>query len=116
MQAHDHALIDVDAALQVLLQAAHPLRHVDSVDTLGALGRVLAAEVRSPIDVPPAANTQMDGYAVRSADVTSLPTRLRVSQRIAAGRLGQPLQPGEAARIFTGAFMPDGAVAVVMQE
>ncbi|MDE2324160.1 MAG: molybdopterin molybdotransferase MoeA [Betaproteobacteria bacterium] len=116
MQAHDHALIDVDAALQVLLQAAHPLRHVDSVDTLGALGRVLAAEVRSPIDVPPAANTQMDGYAVRSADVTSFPTRLRVSQRIAAGRLGQPLQPGEAARIFTGAFMPDGADAVVMQE
>ncbi len=116
MQAHDPALMDVDAALQLLLQAARPLDRVDSVDTLEALGRVLAAEVRSPIDVPPAANTQMDGYAVRSADVTSLPTRLRVSQRIAAGHLGQPLQPGEAARIFTGAFMPDGADAVVMQE
>ncbi|MHB1667219.1 MAG: molybdopterin molybdotransferase MoeA [Thiomonas sp.] len=116
MQAHDTALMDVDAALQVLLQAARPLDRAESVATLQALGRVLAAEVRSPVDVPPAANTQMDGYAVRSADVISPGTRLHVGQRIAAGHVGQPLQPGEAARIFTGAFMPDGADAVVMQE
>ncbi|HEX8885867.1 MAG TPA: gephyrin-like molybdotransferase Glp, partial [Noviherbaspirillum sp.] len=76
----------------------------------------LAADQYSQLDVPPADNTQMDGYAVRAADCASGAARLPVSQRIPAGHVGQPLQPGTAARIFTGAMIPPGADAVVMQE
>ena len=109
-------LMEMEAALRALLQAAGPLGPAEDVPTIQALGRVLAADVRSPIDVPPAANTQMDGYAVRSADLDRPGTRLRVTQRLAAGQVGQALAPGEAARIFTGALIPEGADAVVMQE
>ena len=84
--------------------------------TFDALGRVLAADVVSLLDVPPADNTSMDGYALRAADVPAAGTVLPVSQRIAAGHVGAPLQPGTAARIFTGAQVPAGADAVVMQE
>ena len=68
------------------------------------------------IDVPPADNTSMDGYALRAADVTERGTVLPVSQRIPAGVVGEPLAPGTAARIFTGAQVPAGADAIVMQE
>jgi molybdopterin molybdotransferase len=61
-------------------------------------------------------NSQMDGYAIRAADVPAAPTTLRVTQRIAAGHPGQPLEPGTAARIFTGAPVPPGADAIVLQE
>ena len=81
-----------------------------------ANGRVLATAVVSTIDVPPLDNSQMDGYAVRTADVPAIPTTLPVSQRIAAGQLGVALEPGTAARIFTGAPIPAGADAVIMQE
>jgi len=77
---------------------------------------VLAQDVRSGLDVPPADNTSMDGYALRSNDVPAAGTLLPVSQRIPAGVVGQPLVPGSAARIFTGAQVPPGADAVVMQE
>jgi molybdopterin molybdotransferase len=77
---------------------------------------VLAADVRSLLDVPPADNTSMDGYALRAADVPAAGTVLPVVQRIPAGVVGLPLQPGTAARIFTGAQVPPGADAVVMQE
>jgi molybdopterin molybdotransferase len=71
--------------------------------------------VTSSLDVPPADNSSMDGYALRVADLT--PDRpLPVSQRIPAGSVGQPLEPGTVARIFTGAPIPPGADAVVMQE
>jgi len=84
---------------------------------MDALGRVLAAPVISPIAVPPHDNSAMDGYAVRSADLHPQEvTRMQVSQRIAAGSVGAPLQPQTAARIFTGAPIPAGADAVVMQE
>ena len=109
-------LMDVDTVLHVLLQAAAAHGPVEPVSTMDALGRVLAEPVQSPIDVPPAANTQMDGYAVRCADIRAPGVRLKVAQRIAAGHVGEPLKPGEAARIFTGALIPDGADAVVMQE
>ena len=79
-------------------------------------GRVLATEVVSSVDVPPLDNSQMDGYAVRTLDVPGVPTTLRISQRIAAGQLGVELEPGTAARIFTGAPIPAGADAVIMQE
>jgi molybdopterin molybdotransferase len=72
--------------------------------------------VRSALDVPPADNTSMDGYAVRSADVAVPGAVLRVAQRIPAGAIGAPLEAGTAARIFTGAQVPPGADAVVMQE
>ena len=109
-------LMDVDAVLRVLVQAAAARGPVESVSTMDALGRILGESVQSPIDVPPAANTQMDGYAVRCADISAEGVRLRVTQRIAAGHVGEALKPGEAARIFTGALIPDGADAVVMQE
>lgn len=79
-------------------------------------GRVLATEVVSSVDVPPLDNSQMDGYAVRTLDVPGVPTTLRISQRIAAGQVGVALEPGTAARIFTGAPIPAGADAVIMQE
>lgn len=93
-----------------------PATEAESVSTFDALGRVLAHEVRSGVDVPPADNTSMDGYALRCADVASPGKVLAVSQRIPAGVVGRPLQPGTAARIFTGAQVPPGADAVVMQE
>ncbi len=77
---------------------------------------MLAADVCSALDVPPADNSAMDGYAMRAADVPSVGTVLPVSQRIPAGVVGTALRPGTAARIFTGAQVPEGADAVVMQE
>lgn len=96
--------------------AAHRITDLEVVSTFDALGRVLAASVISTADVPPADNTSMDGYALRAADVTLPGTVLKVAQRIPAGTVGEPLRPGTAARIFTGAQVPPGADAVVMQE
>ena len=93
-----------------------PATEAQAVSTFDALGRVLAEDVRSALDVPPADNTSMDGYAMRCADVAAAGTLLPVSQRIPAGVVGAPLEPGTAARIFTGAQVPAGADAVVMQE
>lgn len=111
-------LMSLDEALQRLVEgaAAHRIAEVEDVGTFDALGRVLAEGVTSLLDVPPADNTSMDGYAMRAADVPAAGTTLAVSQRIPAGVVGQPLQPGTAARIFTGAQVPPGADAVVMQE
>ena len=93
-----------------------PSADAQTVSTFDALGRTLASDVRSALDVPPADNTSMDGYALRAADVPASGTVLPVSQRIPAGVVGTALQPGTAARIFTGAQVPAGADAVVMQE
>ncbi len=111
-------LLSLDEVLQRLLAVAHDrvLPEVEKVDTFDSLGRVLARGVVSALDVPPADNTSMDGYAMRAADVPAAGTVLPVSQRIPAGIVGQPLQPGTAVRIFTGAQVPAGADAVVMQE
>jgi molybdopterin molybdotransferase len=111
-------LMSLDDALARLMQAVRPFdaAQAQQVSTFDALGRVLSAEVRSAVDVPPADNTAMDGYAMRCADVLAAGTTLTVSQRIPAGVVGEPLAPGTAARIFTGAQVPLGADAVVMQE
>jgi molybdopterin molybdotransferase len=109
-------LISLDDALRQLLANAAPLGESETVSTFDADRRILAADLRSPIAVPPLDNSAMDGYAVRSADVPAAGTVLRVSQRIAAGAAGGALEPGTAARIFTGAPVPAGADAVVMQE
>lgn len=111
-------LMPLDEAVARLCEgaAAHRIADTESVSTCDALHRVLAAPVRALVDVPPADNTAMDGYVLRAADVPVAGTVLPVSQRIPAGVVGQPLQPGTAARIFTGAHIPPGADAVVMQE
>jgi molybdopterin molybdotransferase len=109
-------LMPVREALDVLLAAARAVDGVEEVDTLAANGRVLAVDQVSGLNVPAADNTQMDGYAVRAADSAGGNATLRIAQRIPAGTVGQPLAPGTAARIFTGALIPEGADAVVMQE
>ncbi|MDQ1815600.1 molybdopterin molybdotransferase MoeA [Massilia sp. CCM 9210] len=109
-------MLSVREALDFLQGAARPVLDTEVVPTLGANGRVLATAQVSTIDVPSADNTQMDGYAVRAADCASGAATLTVTQRIPAGTVGKPLAPGSAARIFTGAMIPQGADAVVMQE
>ena len=108
-------MLTVEEALARVLERADPV-DVEVVPTLEADGRVLATDVVSTLDVPPLDNSQMDGYAVRSVDVPAGGTTLPVSQRIAAGHVGAALEPGTAARIFTGAPVPAGADAIVMQE
>ncbi len=109
-------MLSFEDALQKLLDAALPVSEVRWLPTMTAAGRVLAAEQLSKVNVPPLDNSAMDGYAVRAADISQAGTLLPVSQRIPAGAVGTPLQPGTAARIFTGAPVPAGADAVVMQE
>ena len=113
-------LMALDEALAQLLAQAQPLADTDNVSTVNADGRVLAQSLVSALHVPPHDNSSMDGYAVRCADLAAAsgakPVVLPVSQRIAAGQSGQPLQPGTVARIFTGAPVPAGADAIVMQE
>ena len=105
-------------ALDRLLCAVPPLpaTEAQALSTFSVLGRVLAQDVRSGLDVPPLDNSSMDGYALRCADLTALGAVLPISQRIPAGSVAAPLLPGTAARIFTGAQIPAGADAVVMQE
>ncbi|RZL09401.1 MAG: molybdopterin molybdenumtransferase MoeA [Rubrivivax sp.] len=89
----------------------------ETVDSFDALGRVLAEDVVSSVDVPPLDNSAMDGYAIACPDGGVAAGSLwPVGQRIAAGSVGAHLQAGTAARIFTGAPVPEGAEAVVMQE
>ncbi|WP_137938708.1 gephyrin-like molybdotransferase Glp [Chitinivorax sp. B] len=109
--------LTVDEALDTLLASARPIQVVESIPLQLAIQRVLARDQISPLDVPPHDNSAMDGFAVRMSDLTAqtLP-QLQVTQRIPAGSQGQMLQQGTAARIFTGAPIPDGCDAVVMQE
>lgn len=109
-------MLTADEALSHLLAGVRPMAEIELVPTAEALGRVLAEHQVSAIDVPPLDNSAMDGYAISLADNSAAPLRLRVAQRIPAGRTGQPLTAGTAARIFTGAPVPPGCDAVVMQE
>jgi len=109
-------LLSVDEALERLLAGAYPVTETESVPTLSAAGRVLALAQRSTMNVPPLDNSAMDGYAVRLADLKGAEPRLKVAQKIFAGAIGTPVASGTAARIFTGAPIPPGADAVVMQE
>jgi molybdopterin molybdotransferase len=110
------AMLTVRQALDFLTGAVRPITETETLPTLAANGRVLAADQRSQLDVPPADNTQMDGYAVRAADCAGGEALLPIAQRIPAGHVGAELAAGTAARIFTGALIPPGADAVVMQE
>jgi molybdopterin molybdotransferase len=110
------ALRALDDALAELLACAMPLEGAESVSTFEADGRVLARDLVSALQVPPQDNSAMDGYAVRTSEIAEAGISLPVSQRIPAGSAAEPLAPGSAARIFTGAPIPPGADAVVMQE
>ena len=115
-------LLTKQQALDLLLAVARPPVEIETVPTRDALGRVLAAPLACPMPMPPWDNSAMDGYAVRHADLADAAATgaarlaLRVTQRIPAGTAGGPLEPGTAARIFTGAPVPEGADTVVIQE
>jgi len=106
-------MLPVAEALARVLAAARPVAASIELSLLDALGHVLAADVNSAIDVPPTDNSAMDGYALRAGEAGQA---LPVTQRIPAGTVGHALVAGTAARIFTGATIPAGADAVVMQE
>ncbi len=107
----------LEDALAALLATVQAVPQVEEVATFDADGRVLAQDLVSALDVPGHDNTSMDGYAVRVADLKAAAGgALPVSQRIPAGHFGPELQPGTVARVFTGAPVPAGADAVVMQE
>ncbi len=110
------ALISVAEALDHVLAHAVPL-DAEEVPLAEAAGRVLALDLKSRRTQPPADVSAMDGYAVRAADVAAAPVRLKVIGEVPAGKpFTTRIGPGEAARIFTGGFVPDGADSIVIQE
>jgi len=115
-------LLPFDQAVDELLKAAQPINECELAPVANAHGRVLSEDVISPIDVPPADNSAMDGYALRFDDFDNAKLnnegwiRLPVSQRIPAGAVPETLKPGTVARIFTGSEIPAGADTVIMQE
>lgn len=120
----DEAWSKLRAALEQHVSGPHGRCQTETLDSVEVLGRVLAQDLVSPVDVPPLDNSAMDGYAVRAADLQQAgqagaedaAVSLLQAQRIAAGQVGEALQAGQCARIFTGAPIPEGADAVVMQE
>lgn len=109
-------LMPLNEALAQLLTAVQPMTAVEQRAILDLDGRVLAQDVISALHVPPQDNSSMDGYALRVQDVKAPGVEMLVSQRIPAGSAGAPLLAQTVARIFTGAPIPAGADAVVMQE
>lgn len=109
-------MISVEEHLAAVVALASPLEP-DAVAIGAGIGRVLAEDVLARVSVPPFDNSAMDGFAVRAADVAATPARLPVVADIPAGATGRfAIGPGEAARIMTGAPMPEGADAVVPVE
>lgn len=109
-------LMPVEDALAAILAQVKPVTDSEPVSLVSALERVLAVDIISPVDVPPADNSAMDGYCYHHDDVPVAGALLPVSQRIPAGTAPHPLQRGTTARIFTGAEIPAGATVVCMQE
>ncbi len=109
-------LSSLEQARQRLLDRAEPLSERERLPLAQGLDRILAEPVQSHIAVPSWDNSAMDGYAVRASEIPPEGAELRISQRIPAGTAGDPLEPGTAARIFTGAPIPPGADTVVIQE
>ena len=109
-------MLSVADALARVLADARALPPIEA-GLISAHGRVLADDVKALRTQPPAAVSAMDGYAVRAADVVSIPTNLRVIGEVAAGRpFEQAVGPGQAVRIFTGGVVPSGADTIVIQE
>ncbi len=111
-------LLRLDDMERMLSERIVPVAEIERVPLHGARGRVTAAGVKAPVDLPPFDNSAVDGYAVRHADLKPAgETTLKVAGRLAAGaRADIALKPGQAIRIFTGAAMPSGADTVFMQE
>jgi len=109
-------MLSVNEAIQSLLKDCTRRVGSEQIELLSGLGRCLAEDVIASIDVPPADNSAMDGYAFRHAEWQDADREIPLSQRITAGSVPGPLAAGTAARIFTGAEVPDGADTVVMQE
>jgi len=109
-------LLNFEDARQTLLANATPLIATETHPLLSALGRALAQDILSPLNVPGFDNSAMDGYALNVQDIQKRPELFPVTQRIAAGQTGTVLAPNTAARIFTGAPVPEGANIVVPQE
>ena len=110
------ALMSVAEALARVLAQAEPLP-AEAAPLADAHGRVLAADVEALRTQPPADVSAMDGYAVRAADVATVPARLKLIGEVAAGHpFDGTVGPGEAARIFTGGVLPPGADTIVIQE
>lgn len=111
------SLVPLEQALDYLLAQAKHTERVEIIPLMQASGRVLAENQHALVSAPLADNSAVDGYAVNSRDLEKDKEKcFPVQQRIVAGRIGTALQSGTAARIFTGAFLPEGADAVVMQE
>ncbi|MBE9069591.1 molybdopterin molybdotransferase MoeA [Leptolyngbya cf. ectocarpi LEGE 11479] len=110
-------MVPANDAEQLILDLATPVADLEMVTLAASLGRVLGRSVSSQLDFPHWDNSAMDGYAVRYDDVATVPATLTVVEEIPAGQVPQrTLQPGEAARIFTGGLLPAGADTIVMQE
>jgi molybdopterin molybdotransferase len=110
-------MLEVADALAEVLKHAKPLKSETVALTTAAIGQVLAADVTADTDSPPFSKSLRDGYAVRAADCSSSNAELKVIEEVPAGKVPtKSVGPGEASRIFTGAPIPDGADAVVMQE
>ena len=108
-------LLSVENARQQLLDGVNSIKRTEKLPLMAACGRVLAKAYKAAINVPVADNSAMDGYAINTADLR-IGAALPVSQRIAAGSVAEPLLSGSAARVFTGAEIPLGANAVIIQE
>jgi len=116
--AHGGRLMRVDEARRLLAEILTPVTSSEPVALHQALGRILAEDIVSPVDIPPAPNSAVDGYAVFHADLDAeAETRLPVIGRVTAGQSELPVaRPGTAIRIFTGARLPAGPDTVMMQE
>ena len=115
---HDKDRLRHDEVLRLLEERLAPVAQVQTVALEAAHGLVLAEDVSAPRNIPAHTNAAVDGYAVRAADLEADGmTRLSIAQRVAAGDTRDlALEAGAAARIFTGARMPEGADTVFMQE
>jgi molybdopterin molybdotransferase len=110
-------MLEVADALAEVLKHAKPLKTEVAALTTAALGQVLAVDIAADLDSPPFPKSLRDGYAVRATDCVSPNSELRVIEEVPAGKMPtKPVGAGEASRIFTGAPIPEGADAVVMQE
>ncbi|MCT4656292.1 MAG: molybdopterin molybdotransferase MoeA [Cohaesibacter sp.] len=114
---HDKDRLRHEEAIEILKTRLSPIATIETIPLLEACGRVLAEEITAPRNVPLTDNSAVDGYAFAHSDYVALDGKLPISQRIAAGDMSpSPLAAGTAARIFTGAMMPQGADSVAMQE
>ena len=109
-------MLSVEEAKTAILAEAQVLAGIEEVPLFECLGRVLAEDIYSLVDVPRADNSAMDGVVVACSDCKDEENNLPISQRIAAGQNTKPLKPETAARIFTGAEIPKGGNAVIIQE